>query len=120
VKGKGIISPPPNTVVYCSEITDKYSELDFYMKLLEFKPLNEEISHYSLLLYAVNAQNQLAWYRFSSDALAIPFQQVQFKGYNTVYLQYTRDKQDASTTFKLEIELKTPEGIQINATLTVS
>ncbi len=90
------------------------------MKLLEFKPLNEEISHYSLLLYAVNAQNQLAWYRFSSDALAIPFQQVQFKGYNTVYLQYTRDKQDASTTFKLEIELKTPEGIQINATLTVS
>ena len=113
VNGKGIISPPQNTVVFCNEISGNISnsEFDFSMKLLDFKPLAEEVSHYSLLLYAVNAQNQLAWFRFSSDATAIPFQQVRFKAYKTVYLQYTRNRQDPTTTFTLEVEMKKSEGI---------
>ncbi len=81
------------------------------MKIVDFHPLAQEISHYTLILYAVNAQNQLVWYRFTSDSAAIPFQQVQFKAYNTVYLQYTRAKQDIASTFVLQVEMKKTEGI---------
>jgi len=102
-KPNGYITLDKNSRHYINLI--EKSNSDFYFNIKNFWPLNEEIANYELMLYGVDDQRQFTWFRFGSNSAAIPFEPIVFKGFERVYMQYFRQKNEA-IEFKLNVDIK--------------
>jgi hypothetical protein len=82
---------------------------DFTFSLESFNPLEKEpnLNNAKLVIYAIDEYFELNWFAFSADQIALPFETIEFKNYQRIYLQYVR--KDRISGFKLGFNIKPSE-----------
>lgn len=83
---------------------------NFNIKIAEFAPLahGRDPRNTKLVIYGVDEYKHLNWFRFTSENQSIPFKEINFNGYDQIYVQFTRRFEEDK--YKLAIDIKPIES----------